>query len=141
MNPRSIAGTRDSEIAVGAWQPNYSFDNPKGDVHTFRIGLFCEHFNYFDEIFKHPSSIKCVRKIKDIIRKNWLIYTDKLLELVKYDMKDICAWGNMLPYPIEVRSDGSLKGLDDQENFPNYPAHATIKGATINSNLSQLITS
>ena len=33
---RSLAGTRDTEMAVGCWQPHYQGINPFGDVHIFR---------------------------------------------------------------------------------------------------------
>ena len=141
INQRSMAGSRDTEIAVGSWQPNFSFDNPRGDVHKFRLGLFCEHFNYFDEIFISPSSMQCVRKIKDIIRCNWASYTGELFDPnVNFAAVKGKSHGNILQYPIEVRSDGSLKTLNDQENFPNYPPQATIKGK-ISLNLPQILTS
>lgn len=33
---RSMAGTRDTEMAVGCWQPHFQGNNVFGDVHTFR---------------------------------------------------------------------------------------------------------
>merc|ERR1719412_394791 len=39
INQRSMAGSRDTEIAVGSWQPAYLVDNPYGDVHIFRMSL------------------------------------------------------------------------------------------------------
>ena len=36
INQRSMAGTRDTEMAIGAWQPAYPDGNPYGDVHIFR---------------------------------------------------------------------------------------------------------
>ena len=37
INQRSMAGSRDTEICVGSWQPAFPPDNPYGDVHTFRL--------------------------------------------------------------------------------------------------------
>ena len=44
------AGTRDTEMAVGCWQPHYNAYNPYGEVHVFR---------YLD------WSRVCFRRIKD----------------------------------------------------------------------------
>ena len=41
---RSLAGSRDSEIAIGAYQPDHLSEDhggePRGDIHTFRMGLW-----------------------------------------------------------------------------------------------------
>ena len=103
--------------------------------------LFCEHFNYFDEIFKEPASIQCVRKIKDIIRCNWAIYTGELFDPnVNYSAVKGKPHGTILQYPIEVRADGSLTPLNGKDHFPNYPPYATIRGK-ISYNLPQILTS
>ena len=140
INQRSMAGTRDTEIAVGAWQPNFSFDNSIGDVHSFRLGLFCEHFNLFDDAFIKPWDIDCVRKIKNMLRKHWMIYNGQFKELAKYSPDDLKSYGNMLPYPIEVEKNGTLKTLDNIECFPSYPSTATIKGRP-STHLPLLLTS
>lgn len=45
INQRSMAGERDSEICVGAFQPGYSISDgpPRGDIHTFRMALWSAH--------------------------------------------------------------------------------------------------
>ena len=122
-----MTGTRDTEIAVGAWQPNFSIDNPHGDIHIFRLALFSEHFNHFEEIFKYPSDIGCVQRVKDMLRYNWAIYTGQLQTLKEISgIKGIS--GNMLPYPIEINPDGSLAALHGMEHFPDFPPEASIKG-------------
>ena len=40
INQRSMAGTRDTEMAVGCWQPAFPDQNPYGDVHIFRKSLW-----------------------------------------------------------------------------------------------------
>ena len=40
INQRSMAGTRDTEMAVGCWQPAFPDSNPYGDVHIFRKSLW-----------------------------------------------------------------------------------------------------
>ena len=44
INQRSLDGARDSEIAIGCWQPHVLLPNAEGDVHNFRILLWLEHF-------------------------------------------------------------------------------------------------
>ena len=44
INQRSLDGDRDSELAIGAYQPkhlcsNYRDTSPKGEVHKFRMSL------------------------------------------------------------------------------------------------------
>ena len=48
INQRSLDGDRDSELAIGAYQPrhlcsHYRDSSPKGEVHNFRMSLFKEH--------------------------------------------------------------------------------------------------
>merc|ERR1712209_83630 len=44
INQRSLGGNRDTEIAVGGYQPDHSdTDSPRGDVHSFRMALFAAH--------------------------------------------------------------------------------------------------
>ena len=41
INERSLSGNRDSEIAVGGFQPDHAeVDSPRGDIHTFRMALW-----------------------------------------------------------------------------------------------------
>lgn len=49
---RSMAGTRDTEMAVGCWQPQFPESNPYGDVHMFRLALWTSHFNTTDTVFR-----------------------------------------------------------------------------------------
>ena len=50
-----MAGTRDTEMAVGGWQPAFPPDHPYGDVHVFRMSLWAEHFRHSDQILSHQS--------------------------------------------------------------------------------------
>ena len=46
INQRSLGGNRDSEIAVGGYQPGKTIaeeENPRGDVHSFRMALWAAH--------------------------------------------------------------------------------------------------
>lgn len=49
INQRSMAGSRDTEIAMGAYQPHYTWSNkrehPRGQVSIIMASLI-EHFDY-----------------------------------------------------------------------------------------------
>merc|ERR1711994_362594 len=77
INQRSMAGTRDTEMAIGAWQPNFTVSTsgqPYGDVHIFRMSLWTEHLRYWDPGFRFPSFLECTRKIKEMASYNWEVY-------------------------------------------------------------------
>ena len=52
INQRSMAGTRDTEMAVGCWQPAFPEQNPYGDVHMFRMALWAAHMCTTDPVFR-----------------------------------------------------------------------------------------
>ena len=69
-----MSGTRDTEMAIGAWQPKYTAlesdpdviagCGPYGDVHLFRMSLWTEHLRYWDPAFRFPADIDCVHKVR-----------------------------------------------------------------------------
>ncbi|KAE8697551.1 hypothetical protein F3Y22_tig00110621pilonHSYRG00460 [Hibiscus syriacus] len=58
INQRSMEGTRDTEIAMGAYQPQYSW----AAKHSSPLVQDC---------FTHPESIDCVRRIVQMGKLNW----------------------------------------------------------------------
>ena len=71
---------------------------PRGDIHSFRLNLFGEHLNCYDPVFDDPSSIECVRKVREIAEANWEAYmSDEVVEMH--------GW---CPYPIEVSQSGRV---------------------------------
>ena len=61
-------GNRDSEIAIGAWQPDYVTEesedgNPRGSIHTFRKALWSAHLGECYEEIDNPGSRECVEKV------------------------------------------------------------------------------
>ena len=74
INERSLCGTRDTEMAIGCWQPNFNFMNPNGDVKQFRMSLWSEHFSQNVSAFHHPGTIECVKKVKECASNNWQMY-------------------------------------------------------------------
>ena len=132
INQRSMAGSRDTEIAVGSWQPAFPPDYPYGDIHTFRMSLFTEHFRFYDPTFQHPSSIECVQKAKEMTSYNWQAYIGPSGHKTP---------GQIIQYPLCVDTDGSLHTLPDFECFPDFGPSAKIKGALSGmSNLPKIST-
>ena len=124
INQRSMAGTRDTEMAIGAWQPNYtSFHGQQGasgDVHIFRMSLWTEHFRIWDPIFKCPSFLECVRKVKDMAAYNWSVYNN--------GPPGSTTPGQIMSYPLNVMSDGTVENIEGVLSFPDFPPSAKIMG-------------
>ena len=72
-----MSGTRDTEMAIGAWQPMYTVlenesGGPYGDIHAFRMSLWTEHFKYWDPIFRFPAQLECTQKVKSYATQTYL---------------------------------------------------------------------
>ncbi|CAH9088514.1 unnamed protein product [Cuscuta europaea] len=116
INQRSMDGARDSEIAMGAYQPNHLANRQaaRGDVHGFRMGLWYEHLGMLHDSFLHPHTQECIRKVNDIADKYWDLYSGDRLE------RDLP--GHLLRYPIAVSNDGAISELPGTEFFPDTKA-------------------
>ena len=69
INQRSLGGNRDTEIAVGGYQPGHTVDeggDPRGAVHTFRMALWSAHFGGYSEAYLNPASNDCLAKVQFI---------------------------------------------------------------------------
>ncbi|XP_051140725.1 phospholipase D delta-like [Andrographis paniculata] len=114
INQRSMAGSKDTEIAMGAYQPHYTRDKkqdrPRGQVHGYRMSLWAEHLGMTDECLKKPESLECVEKLNEIGEENWKRYTKDEFTALQ---------GHLLKYPIEVDIEGNVKPLPGYENFPD----------------------
>ena len=62
INQRSLDGDRDSELAIGAYQPGRGFP---GDVFLFRMSLFREHLNRCDPVLADPCSEACATFVRE----------------------------------------------------------------------------
>ena len=76
INQRSLAGSRDSELAVLAHQPLQTLltragQLPDGDVARFRLRIMEEHLGGQSELLTAPHSAECVRWIRETCRANW----------------------------------------------------------------------
>eukprot|EP00184_Porphyridium_aerugineum_P001793 CAMPEP_0184699182 /NCGR_PEP_ID=MMETSP0313-20130426/5541_1 /TAXON_ID=2792 /ORGANISM="Porphyridium aerugineum, Strain SAG 1380-2" /LENGTH=784 /DNA_ID=CAMNT_0027158229 /DNA_START=69 /DNA_END=2423 /DNA_ORIENTATION=- len=120
INDRSMAGTRDTEMAIGCFQPYYTVEYnqgklPQGNIAAFRRALWAEHLGGLEPLFEVPDSIECMRRVNEMAEKNWQMYMqDTPVELKSH----------LLPYPYEVEPDGDIKPRE--RNFPD--TRASIKG-------------
>ncbi|PRQ50673.1 putative phospholipase D [Rosa chinensis] len=116
INQRSMDGARDSEIAMGAFQPYHlSVREPaRGQIHGFRMALWYEHLGMLDESFLQPESIECITKVNQIAEKYWDLYSSETLE------RDLP--GHLLRYPVGVTSEGEVTELPGFEFFPDTKA-------------------
>ncbi|KAK9129364.1 hypothetical protein Sjap_009851 [Stephania japonica] len=130
INQRSLAGSRDTEIAIGAYQPHYTWDrtkHPRGQIYGYRMSLWAEHLGYLEDCFKEPHSIDCVRRVNQIAEDNWSRFTaDQVTPLE----------GHLLKYPIHIDEDGKVGPLPGQDTFPDVGGK--ILGA--HSNLPDALT-
>ena len=117
VNERSLEGNRDTEIAVGGYQPGKTIEgeeNPRGDVHSFRMALWAAHLGGYDEAFLQPESEDCFAKVKETTQEFWDLYTAD-----EPQHSDV----HMLPYPINVDEEGNVTALDAPWNcFPDTSA-------------------
>eukprot|EP00250_Pteridium_aquilinum_P013457 c21354_g1_i1 orf=457-2922(-) len=131
-NQRSMDGARDTEIAVGAYQPYHlmgsSNGRPQGQVHGFRMSLWYEHMGKVDKDFLTPESLACVKKVQMISQELWEKYT-------KPNPTEMPA--HLLPYPITVLPTGEVKNLRGYDHFPD--TKASVQG-TLSQELPPILT-
>ncbi|KAK9683588.1 hypothetical protein RND81_10G151400 [Saponaria officinalis] len=111
INQRSMDGGRDTEIAMGAFQPQHiSATHPaKGQIFGFRMALWYEHLREVHDSFMYPEKLECMQEINKIAEQNWKIYSDELFD------QDLPS--HLLRYPVEVTSFGHVTSLSEAEQF------------------------
>ncbi|KAI3454202.1 hypothetical protein Pfo_010865 [Paulownia fortunei] len=116
INQRSMDGARDSEIAMGGFQPHHlaNMQPARGQIFGFRMALWCEHLLREDDIFLHPESLECVRNVNAIADQNWNTYSS---ETFQEDLP-----GHLLSYPVRISSNGEITALPGFEFFPDTKA-------------------
>jgi len=115
INDRSMMGDRDSEIAVGAFQPKCMTDHIKparGDIHKFRMSLWAEHLATSDPLFLNPSTGNCMKKVRNLAQWNWDRYLSNGFQ------EDLS--GHLLRYPFGITKSGEL--YSDPIYFPDTSA-------------------
>lgn len=108
INERSMNGERDTEIAIGAYQPYFTNETcsnqPRGDIHGFRMGLWSSHLRRTLPCFLEPESAECARTINEIASENWRLFAgDEVVEMEEH--------GHLLKYPLAITSNGKVVGL------------------------------
>ncbi|KAI3442154.1 Phospholipase D [Psidium guajava] len=116
INQRSMDGARDTEIAMGAFQPNHlaADQPPRGDIYGFRMSLWLEHLGQLHGTFNHPETQECVRQVNALAQWNWELYVDDAFH------EDLPA--HLLRYPIEVARNGAVTPLPGLQHFPDTKA-------------------
>ena len=67
INQRSLDGDRDSELAIGAYQPHRrgGCSSGGGEVFLFRMSLFREHLSRSDPVLADPRSEACASFVRE----------------------------------------------------------------------------
>lgn len=114
-------GARDSEIAMGAFQPYHlaSYGPPKGQIYGFRRALWYEHLGKpkGDEAFDQPGSEKCMKLVNYLSDMNWEKYSNQT-----FDQRS-SVFNHLMRYPIDITKDGNVTQLQEFEFFPDTKAH------------------
>ncbi|CAI9093905.1 OLC1v1029506C1 [Oldenlandia corymbosa var. corymbosa] len=114
INQRSLEGTRDTEIAMGAYQPQYTWatkhTRPQGQIYGYRMSLWAEHLGFLEHGFEQPESLECVRRVRALSQLNWAQYAAD-------EVSDIR--GHLLKYPVAVDEKGKVSPLRGSETFPD----------------------
>ena len=107
MNDRSLVGNRNTELAIGAYQPRLA---AVGEISTFRKSLWVEYMGKDAPIDMDPGSIDCIRKVRELGEETLKCYVDTSLPLPN---------SNLLLYPISVEGSGVVSVRSDCEKFPD----------------------
>uniref|UniRef100_A0A1J3IA61 Phospholipase D n=1 Tax=Noccaea caerulescens TaxID=107243 RepID=A0A1J3IA61_NOCCA len=114
INQRSMAGTKDTEIAMGAYQPHYTWadkgKHPRGQVYGYRMSLWAEHLGKTGDEFMEPGDLECVKNVNEISEGNWKKFIDSEFSELQ---------GHLIKYPLQVDVDGKVSSLPDYDSFPD----------------------
>ncbi|XP_074273068.1 phospholipase D gamma 1-like [Silene latifolia] len=131
VNQRSMEGTRDTEIAMGAYQPLYTWakksGHPFGQIYGYRMSLWAEHLGLVDDCFTEPETVECVRKVRTMGEMNWKQFAAE-------DPKEMA--GHLLKYPVDVDRRGKVRPLAGCENFPDLGGSICGSFLAIQENLT-----
>ncbi|CAM8901866.1 unnamed protein product [Rhodiola kirilowii] len=124
INQRSMEGTRDSELAMGAYQPYYNWakksTSPRGQICGFRLAVWREHMGVpeagDDGLFLRPESLKCVERVRRLGEQNWK-------QFAANEIKGMTA--HLLKYPVKVERNGMVKPLPSCKTFPDVGGNIT----------------
>ncbi|MFS7941703.1 putative phospholipase D [Helianthus anomalus] len=131
INQRSLEGTRDTEIAMGAYQPHHTWahkgSSPAGQVFGYRMSLWSEHIGKLESCFEQPQCLECVRRVRFLGDQNWEQYaSDKVTDMTAH----------LLKYPVEVDRKGQVKPLSRCQNFPDVGGSIVGSFVSVQENLT-----
>ncbi|KAL8253721.1 hypothetical protein R6Q59_031942 [Mikania micrantha] len=131
INQRSLEGTRDTEIAMGAYQPHHTWahkgSSPTGQIYGYRMSLWAEHVGELENCFEQPQSLECVRRVRFLGDQNWEHYVaDKATDMTSH----------LLKYPVEVDRKGQVKPLSGFPNFPDVGGSIVGSFVSVQENLT-----
>uniref|UniRef100_A0A0D9VNR8 Phospholipase D n=1 Tax=Leersia perrieri TaxID=77586 RepID=A0A0D9VNR8_9ORYZ len=131
INQRSMEGTRDTEIAMGAYQPQYTWANmlsaPRGQIYGYRMSLWAEHIGSVEESFSCPESLDCTRQVRYIGEQNWKQFASNEVSEMR---------GHLIKYPVSVARDGKVKSLPGFAAFPDLGGNICGTFLPIQENLT-----
>ncbi|CAN6872848.1 unnamed protein product [Brassica oleracea] len=115
INQRSMARTKDTKIAMGAYQPHHTWTNkgrhPRGKVYGYRMSLWAEHLGKTGDEFVELADLECVKNVNEIAEVNW----KKIINLEFSELQ-----GHLIRYPLQVDIEGKVSSLPDYDsNFPD----------------------
>ncbi|CAN7000107.1 unnamed protein product [Brassica oleracea var. botrytis] len=131
INQRSMEGTRDTEIAMGAYQPQQTWarrqSGPRGQIFGYRMSLWAEHMAMLDDSFEEPESLECVSKVRRMGEENWKQFRAEQVSEMR---------GHLLKYPVEVDRKGKVRPLPGSEEFPDVGGNIVGSFLAIQENLT-----
>ncbi|XP_034709096.1 phospholipase D beta 2-like [Vitis riparia] len=131
INQRSMEGTRDTEIAMGAYQPHYTWarklSNPRGQIYGYRMSLWAEHTGTIEDCFLEPESLECVKRVRSMGEMNWKQFASDDISEMR---------GHLLKYPVEVDRKGKVKPIPKCETFPDAGGNIMGSFLAIQENLT-----
>ncbi|CAL4103270.1 unnamed protein product, partial [Meganyctiphanes norvegica] len=122
INERSMSGRRDSEMAVGAYQPTYTKEkhgqNIPGDIRSFRLALWAEHTGAHASYHLQPWEVDCMQSMRMQGEENLVKYIGTTPE-----HND----SHLLLYPNQITKKGKVEEREDITDIPD--TCGKIKGA------------
>ncbi|KAJ9436383.1 Phospholipase D gamma 1 [Diplonema papillatum] len=119
VNDRSMAGDRDSEIAVGMHQPHYGTQlggSGRGKIHAFRKSLWTEHLALHTDgepmpkFIDQPESVQCIQWVTRRAKQAWVEHATNDLEGKTPDyenaLKTQCC--HLMKYPYTIDPYGNM---------------------------------
>ncbi|KAG2294262.1 phospholipase D gamma 1 isoform X1 [Brassica napus] len=131
INERSLEGSRDTEIAMGGYQPHHSWaekgSHPRGQIFGYRMSLWAEHLGSLEKGFEEPENMECVRRVRRLSELNWRQYAaEEVTEMTSH----------LLKYPVQVDRTGKVSSLPGCETFPGLGGSIIDTGFVIKENLT-----